>query len=66
MSENYEAFEDVSLALPQVYITMSKIYPDFKFILSLRRDENIWVENMRKHAKVKLWEGHCEVYGNYQ
>jgi hypothetical protein len=45
---------------------MNKIYPDSKFILSLRRDENIWVENMRKHAKVKLWEGHCEVYGNYQ
>jgi hypothetical protein len=66
MSEKYKVFEDLPSALPQVYIMMNKIYPDSKFILSLRRDENIWVENMRKHAKVKLWEGHCEVYGNYQ
>jgi hypothetical protein len=66
MSEKYEVFEDLPSALSQVYIMMNKIYPDSKFILSLRRDENIWVENMRKHAKVKLWEGHCEVYGNYQ
>ena len=66
MSEKYEVFEDLPSALSQVYIMMNKIYPDSKFILSLRRDENIWLESMRKHARVKLWEGHCKVYDNYQ
>jgi hypothetical protein len=66
MSEQYEAFEDLPWCLPQVYTEMSRRYPDSKFILSLRRNENVWLESMRKHAKAKLWEGHKTVYGGYQ
>ena len=66
MSEKYDAFEDLPWCLPQVYTEMSRRYPDAKFILSLRRNENVWLESMRKHAKAKLWEGHKKVYGGHQ
>jgi Sulfotransferase domain len=66
MSEEYEAFEDLPWCLPQVYTEMSRRYPDAKFILSLRRNEHVWLESMRKHAKAKLWEGHNTIYGGYQ
>jgi hypothetical protein len=66
LSEQYQAFEDLPWCLPQVYTEMSRKYPDAKFILSLRRNENVWLESMRKHAKAKLWEGHKRVYGGYQ
>jgi hypothetical protein len=66
MSEQYQALEDLPWCLPQVYTEMSRRYPDAKFILSLRRNEHVWLESMRKHTKAKLWEGHKAVYGGYE
>jgi hypothetical protein len=66
MSKRYEALEDLPWCFPHVYENMSKIYPDAKFILTLRRSDQVWLKSMRRHAKSKVWEGHKQVYGAYQ
>ncbi|KAF8857683.1 hypothetical protein BDZ45DRAFT_726578 [Acephala macrosclerotiorum] len=66
MSQKYQTFEDFPWSLPQVYTNMSRTYPDSKFILSLRRSEKIWLESMRRHTRLRLWEGHRTIYGAYQ
>lgn len=66
MSKKYQTFEDLPWSLPQVYTEMSRLYPDSKFILSLRRSEKVWLESMRRHTRAKIWEGHNRIYGAYQ
>ncbi|KAE8442385.1 hypothetical protein EG329_003401 [Mollisiaceae sp. DMI_Dod_QoI] len=57
MSEKYQTFEDLPWSLPQVYTNMSKIYPDSKFILSLRRSEKVWLENVRAFFATEEMKG---------
>lgn len=66
MSEKYKSFEDLPWSHPQVYTKMSKTYPNSKFILSLRKPEKACLESMRRHTRLRLWEGHKIIYGAYQ
>ncbi len=66
MSAKYDALEDLPWCFPHVYTTMSELYPDSRFILTLRKSDQIWLKSMRQHARSKVWEGHKQVYGGYE
>jgi len=57
----YDAFED--LPWPYLYETLAEMYPDSKFILSLRRDEQIWLRSMRRHLIRADWRPAAHFYG---
>jgi hypothetical protein len=42
---------------------MAELYPDAKFILSLRSKEDDWLESMKRHTRNRKWAGHRVVYG---
>jgi hypothetical protein len=62
-SNHYEAFED--LPWPFVYQEMAGLYPDAKFILSLRATEEIWWMSISQHTARRAWMGHQLIYGSY-
>jgi hypothetical protein len=58
---DFDAFEDLPWSL--VYREMASLYPDAKFILTLRRSEDAWLESIKRHTKYRKWEGHKTIYG---
>ena len=57
----YEAFED--FPWPLVYEEMATLYPDAKFILSMRKDEERWFQSIAAHSARRPWIGHEVIYG---
>jgi hypothetical protein len=57
----YDAFED--LPWPHLYREMATMYPDSKFILSLRKDDATWLKSMRRHVGRGQWIGYSYFYG---
>jgi hypothetical protein len=43
---------------------MSTLYPDAKFILSLRKDEESWWRSIRAHTERRRWVGNGWVFGS--
>lgn len=60
----YDAFED--LPWPRMYRQMAERYPDAKFILSLRKDEQTWLRSMHRHVGRGLWQPYAYFYGATQ
>ncbi|USW48741.1 hypothetical protein Slin15195_G020600 [Septoria linicola] len=60
-TRNYDAFED--LPWPMVYKEMSELYPDAKFVLSLRKDEETWLKSMKRHMGRGEWLPYEWFYG---
>src|SRR5947208_12869418 len=46
------------LPWPFAYEEMAAIYPDAKFILSVRGNEEIWWPSIARHTEKRLWIGH--------
>lgn len=61
MTRHYDAFED--LPWPLVYTEMAQLYPDAKFILSLRKDETTWLRSMERHVGRGRWAPYTYFYG---
>ncbi|KAK4634470.1 hypothetical protein CLAFUW4_00227 [Fulvia fulva] len=61
LTRYYDAFED--LPWPSVYKEMAELYPDSKFILSLRKDEETWLRSMRVHVGRGKWQPYNNFYG---
>lgn len=61
LTRYYDAFED--LPWPKVYREMSALYPDAKFVLSVRRDEETWLRSMRTHVGRGEWQPYAFFYG---
>ena len=59
----FDAFED--LPWPFVYQEMATLYPDAKFVLSLRANEEVWWKSISRHTARRIWIGHHLVYGSY-
>ncbi|EMD01152.1 hypothetical protein BAUCODRAFT_198853 [Baudoinia panamericana UAMH 10762] len=57
----YDAFED--LPWPFMYRQMAEMYPDAKFVLSLRKDEQTWLRSMRRHVSRGEWLPYEYFYG---
>jgi len=57
----YDAFED--LPWPFMYREMAEMYPDARFILSLRKDEQTWLRSMRRHVGRGSWQPYAYFYG---
>lgn len=57
----FDAFED--LPWPFLYREMAEMYPDAKFILSLRKDEKTWLRSMRRHLGRGHWRPATFFYG---
>jgi hypothetical protein len=62
-STKYDAFED--LPWPFAYKEMAALYPDAKFILSVRANEEIWWRSIARHTEKRVWIGHKLTYGSY-
>jgi len=60
----FDAFED--LPWPMMYASMAERYPDAKFVLSLRRDEQTWLRSMRRHVGRGAWLPYAYFYGTNQ
>nr|OQO16610.1 hypothetical protein B0A51_18792 [Rachicladosporium sp. CCFEE 5018] len=57
----YDAFED--LPWPYLYREMAELYPDARFILSLRRDDQTWLRSMERHLMRGRWSPYAHFYG---
>ncbi|KAM3416079.1 hypothetical protein BST61_g9561 [Cercospora zeina] len=57
----YDAFED--LPWSKTYPQLAEIYPDAKFILSLRKDDETWLRSMRTHMGRGEWQPYALFYG---
>lgn len=64
LTEYYDAFEDLPWAL--IYQDMARIYPDAKFILTLRANEEDWLTSIKTHTANRKWVGHKFVYGAFK
>ena len=62
-STKYDAFED--LPWPFAYEEMTTIYPDAKFILTVRENEETWWQSIARHTEKRVWIGHKLIYGSY-
>ncbi|KAK4548606.1 hypothetical protein LTR36_009516 [Oleoguttula mirabilis] len=60
----FDAFED--LPWPFMYRQMAEMYPDAKFLLSLRKDEQTWLRSMRRHVGRGPWQPYSYFYGATQ
>lgn len=60
-TQHYDAFED--LPWPFVYREVAERWPDAKFVLSLRRDEETWVRSLRRHLGRGPWAPAKAIYG---
>jgi hypothetical protein len=61
LSQYYDTFEDLPWAL--VYQDMAQLYPDAKFILTLRENDEDWLTSIKSHTSRRVWIGHDFVYG---
>lgn len=61
LSKFYDAFED--LPWPFMYQEMAEMYPDARFVLSLRKDEATWLRSMRAHVGRGKWLPYAYFYG---
>ena len=43
---------------------MSSLYPDVKFILSLRRSEEAWFKSIEAHTQRRRWIGNRVIFGS--
>lgn len=57
----YDAFEDLPWA--QVYREMAELFPDSKFVLSLRKDEETWLRSVKTHFERGRWPAYSYFYG---
>lgn len=57
----FDAFED--LPWPMAYRAMAEKYPDAKFVLSLRKDDETWLASIRRHVGRGAWQPHQYFYG---
>lgn len=64
VTQSYDAFEDLPWAL--VYQDMAELYPDARFILTLRNDEQAWLRSITEHTARRKWDGHTVVYGSVE
>ncbi|RDW78327.1 hypothetical protein BP5796_06179 [Coleophoma crateriformis] len=62
-TKTHDAFEDLPWAL--VYAEMATMYPNAKFILTLRKTEDAWLRSITKHTARRKWLGHRVVYGAF-
>lgn len=60
-TQYYDALED--LPWPSMYQEMASLYPDAKFLLSLRKDEQTWLRSMRTHVSRGPWSPYKYFYG---
>jgi hypothetical protein len=61
---NNDAFEDLPWCL--VYEAVDRMFPNSKFILTTRRDEQTWLRSMQRHlGRTGNWVGSFLVYGSY-
>lgn len=62
--EDHDAFED--LPWPLVFKELEERYPDAKFILTYRSNEEAWLSSIQKHIeRGSRWLGHFLIYGSY-
>lgn len=61
LTRYYDAFED--LPWPLLYREMAELYPDAKFILSLRKNEETWLRSMKTHVGRGRWLPYTHFYG---
>jgi Sulfotransferase domain len=60
----YDAFED--LPWPLIYDKVDSWYPNAKFVLTVRKNEDVWLKSIQKHiARGSNWVGHFLIYGSY-
>ena len=57
----FDAFED--LPWPFAYREMAEMYPDSKFVLTLRKDDQTWLRSARRHMGRGNWEPAEFFYG---
>lgn len=57
----FDAFEDLPWSL--IYREMATLYSDAKFILTLRKSEDVWLKSIKRHTEDRKWDGHEIVYG---
>ncbi|KAF2103456.1 hypothetical protein NA57DRAFT_31946 [Rhizodiscina lignyota] len=62
LSRTYDAFEDLPWTF--LYEEMATMYPDAKFILTLRNDEEKWWRSIHAHTNRNGWVGHELLYGS--
>ncbi|GIZ38909.1 hypothetical protein CKM354_000230800 [Cercospora kikuchii] len=60
-TKQYDAFEDLPWA--KAYPQMAELYPDTKFILSLRKDDETWLRSMGTHMGRGEWQPYKLFYG---
>jgi hypothetical protein len=63
--EKFDTFED--WPWPLMYKELDKKYPGSKFILTIRKDHNIWLKSIKKHSLKTNPIYHCRklAYGYY-
>ncbi|SMQ45865.1 unnamed protein product [Zymoseptoria tritici ST99CH_3D7] len=61
LSQLWDAFED--LPWPVMYREMAEKYPDAKFLLSRRKDEETWLRSMAVHVGRGKWKPYAYFYG---
>jgi hypothetical protein len=60
-TKHFDAFED--LPWPYLYREAAQMYPDAKFVLSLRSTEQKWLKSLRLHMSRGNWEPATFFYG---
>lgn len=61
---NHEAFED--LPWPLLFRQLDERVPDAKFVLTIRRSPEAWLQSIQTHIKrADPWAGHFLIYGSY-
>ncbi|RFU24277.1 hypothetical protein B7463_g12057, partial [Scytalidium lignicola] len=61
-AQTYDAFEDLPWSL--ACAEMAILFPNAKFILTLRKSEEIWLKSIMEHTERRIWDGHEFVYGS--
>ena len=61
-AKSADVFQDIPFSLPQTFIALERYFPNAKFILTKRDDENEWYESLVRFH-IKLWgkEGQTEL-----
>lgn len=58
MVSDYEAFQDVPFSLPFTFVALDQAFPEAKFVLTIRDNEEDWYQSItRFHAKMWGKEG---------
>lgn len=62
-AKNWDAFEDIPW--PLVYKEMDEEFPNAKFVLTIRKTPEIWLDSITRHIGSD-YEGHKRIYGYYK